>query len=165
MNMHFWSSRKRHNEGLRVLRLSTFTFLLSSVLFAAGCPDGCTPPPDPPVEGAGTLTARPVTGGFELVLADLDRPLRTLSVEVTLGGGASATRAESAGAVAHDLVEAGLQTSRSSFTVVVADTRRIALDDGAIARVDVDGSGSVTLSQAAAVDDQGDLVQLTVDAQ
>lgn len=138
---------------------------LLATLLAAGCPDGCIQTPAPPVEGAGTLTARPVTGGFELVLNDLDRPLRTLSVAVVLGAGATATRVEAAGPVAHDLIEAGLDAPRSAFTVVVADTRRIPLDDGAIARVDVDGAGSVTLTAASAVDDQGASIELTVDAQ
>jgi hypothetical protein len=111
------------------------------------------------------VQARAVTGGFELVLSDLERPLRTLSVDVTLGGGATATRAEAAGAVAHDLVEAGLDVPRSAFTVVVADTRRIPLDNGAVARVDVSGAGSVVLAEAKAIDDQGTAVVLSLDTQ
>lgn len=123
---------------------------------APGCPSSCDPPPtiDDP---AGTITTRPVQGGFELVLGALDRPLTAVQVDVVLDG-ARATRIVAAGSVAHDVLEAGLVEPRASFTAVVSDLRRLPLVEGPIALIQTDAPNSAIaprLSSAVAVDETG----------
>lgn len=128
----------------------------------SGCPDGCDPVDPPPADAVGTIQARAVTGGFELVLVDLEQPLRNIAVDVSIDG-AEATRADRAGAFNYNLIEAGLSAPKSVFTVVVADTRRILLENGAVARIDVDGPGRVTLSEGRGVDQTGAAVVLATE--
>ncbi len=124
------------------------------LLSACGCSCG-EPPPPPPGEAVGQLSANPVDGGFELVLSGLERPVRSLQVDVRLSG-AQATGATAAGG--SDVLEAGLAAPKNDFTVVVADTRRLNLPSGAVARVDTDAAASeIVLSRAFAVDDTGAL--------
>ena len=136
---------------------------LAGLAFASACGDGCDPPPPNPPGTVGTVIARPVTGGFEVVLTQLDAPIRALSVGVAIDGG-EATQVESSGAFAHDLVRADLATPKSNFILLVSDTRRVRLTDGAVARVDVNGPGAVTLSDAKGVDENGAEVVLAVEA-
>lgn len=132
----------------------------SLIAFAAS---SCECPGPPPQAGdpVGGVATRAVEGGFEIVLEDLKQPVRAVQVDVDLGA-VRATSIRAAGAVAHDVVEAGLDAPKSSFTAVVSDTRRLPLGDGAIAFVETDGAASPRLSSAVAVDDDGDRRTLSV---
>lgn len=134
---------------------------LLPVLGAGAC-GPCTPgPTDAGTDAAGTVQARVLDdGSVEVRLDNLRASLRTLQVDVSLTGTA-ATAVEPAGPVSHDLLEAGLSSPRASFTLVVADTRRVPLTDGAVARL-VTGAapGQVTLAAAQAVDADGQHVLL-----
>ena len=78
--------------------------------------------------------------------------LRSVQVDVAVAGGT----AQAITGVGHDLVEAGLgEGQKSAFTVVVADTRRLPVNNGALARLTVDGGASLTLSNAVVVDSSG----------
>jgi hypothetical protein len=125
-----------------------------------GTPDGGV------VGGAGAVAIRQPLGDgtLEVRLVDLARPLRAMSMEVTLGG-ALATSVEAAGEVRHDVIEAALDGPRSGFTLVVSDSRRLPLTDGAIARIATDGPAStITLESIEAIDVDGNRVTLEVEA-
>jgi hypothetical protein len=90
-----------------------------------------------------------------------------LQVDVVISGG----RASAAtGTGPWDVVEAGLAPSaanpdggpRDRFTLVVADTRRLPVNDGGLARLVIDDGANVTLSNAFAVDATGVRRPLTV---
>jgi hypothetical protein len=137
----------------------TRALALVVVIALAGCE--CVPPvltPDAPVARV-TAVLRD-DGGFDVVLSKLERPVRSLQVDVKLDG-ALASSVEAVGG--SDLVEAGLDRPKDDFTIVVADTRRLNLPDGAVVRV---GTGldlrAVTLSRALAVDDSGARRDVTV---
>lgn len=139
------------------MRLS-LSFWLVAAAFAACTCDG--PPPPPPDENVGRITAVAVEGGFELRLSDLERPVRSLQVDVQLEG-ALATAAEALGG--SDVLAAGLDVPKDDFTVVVGDTRRLNLPASAVARVTTDGAPrSISLSRALAVDDAGARRTVTV---
>jgi hypothetical protein len=116
-------------------------------------------------DGAGAVAIRQPLGDgtLEVRLVDLERPLRAMSMLVTLGG-ALATSVEPAGEVRHDVVEAALDAPRSGFTLVVSDSRRLPLTEGAIARIATDGPAStVTLENIEAIDVDGNRVTLEVE--
>lgn len=138
------------------LSLSTARLGLALVLVAAfGC-DCTTPSGDAGVGDGGRVLARPAEGGgVEILLADLDTPLRTLQVDVRLDG-AEATDVVPAGPVAFNVLEAALDAPRAQLTLVVADTRRLPLGEGPVARLVTTGDASVTLSNALAIDDDGE---------
>lgn len=139
------------------MRLPLSLFLV--VIAFAGCPCGAPPPP-PPDSSVGRVAAVAVDGGFEIRLSDLERPVRSLQVDVKLEG-AQATAAEAAGG--SDIVEAGLAAPKDDFTVVVGDTRRLNLPGGAVVKVTTDAApSSITLSRALAVDDEGARRTVTV---
>jgi hypothetical protein len=131
---------------------------------------GCTciePTPQNPDAPVARVTAVLLEdGGFDLVLSNLERPVRSLQVDVKLDGAraTTVTALAGAGASAADVVEADLPVDgKDDFTVVIADTRRLNLPAGPVARV---GTGlelqKVTLSRALAVDDSGALRGVTV---
>jgi hypothetical protein len=145
------------------LRAIAARFLLLSVLGAGACQCG-TPPPPPSSSTIGQLTAKKIEGGFELDLANLDRPVRALQVDVKLAGGVHATKAEAIGG--SDVLEAGLDQPKDDFTVVVSDTRRLNVPEGGVVKVTTDKAPStITLSRALAVDDGGARRQILVVAQ
>lgn len=130
------------------------SLLVGLLVAASGCTCGEPPPPDPGA-AVGQVSANPVEGGFELVLSGLERPVRSLQVDVKLTG-AQGTAASALGG--SDVFEAGLAAPKNDFTVVIADTRRLNLPSGAVARVDTDAAPSeIELSRAFAVDDLGAL--------
>lgn len=138
------------------LPFSAVRLLLPLTLVAAfGCT--CTPPTgDAGVIDGGRVLARAAEGGgVEIVLADLATPLRTLQVDVVLTGG-QATEVVAAGPVAFNVLQAGLDSPRADLTLVVADTRRLPLNNGPVARLVTSGEVQVTLSNAIAVDDDGE---------
>ncbi|MBI1947958.1 MAG: hypothetical protein HYS27_19870 [Deltaproteobacteria bacterium] len=143
---------RKHPRQLGRRRLLLLAALASSLSLAMNCT--CGEPPGPnPGDAVGQLSAYPVDGGFELVLSGLERPVRSLQVDVALAG-AQATGASALGG--SDVLEAGLATPKNDFTVVVADTRRLNLQSGAVVRVDTDAAPStIELSRAFAVDDTG----------
>ena len=120
----------------------------------------CGPPkPTPSETPVGQVVASVIDGGFDIRLQALERPVRSLQVDVKLQG-TRATRAESiAGA---DLLETSLGVPSDAFTVVVGDTRRLNLPSGAVVRVFTEAPPtSITLSGALAVDDAGALRTFT----
>lgn len=138
-------------------------FSLLILVGAFGCE--CTPPAtDGGVADGGRVFARAVEGGgLEIVLDDLPTPLRTLQVDIALTGG-EATDVVSAGAVAFNILEAALDAPRADLTLVVADTRRLPLNNGAIARLVTSGDAEATLTNAFAVDDDGERRTLATSA-
>jgi len=142
------------------LRLLLTLGLLSSLPFAS-CT--CDPPAvDAGPTGAGRVVAVQSGDSVEIRLEGLASPLRTLQVDIAVSG-AQAIAAESAGEQSHDLIDAALQSPRDELTLVIADTRRLLLTSGAVARVQLDASGTVELSHAVAVDDDGARVELEVE--
>lgn len=151
----------------------TWTWTRSRLFFAlvclavpfAGCECVTPPPPNPDAPVARLTAVLRDEGGFDLVLSNLERPVRSLQVDVKLEGALASdvTALAGAGGTPADIVEAALDTPKDDFTVVIADTRRLNLPSGAVARV---GTGldlqRVTLSRALAVDDSGALRDVTV---
>ena len=116
-------------------------------------------------DGAGAIAIRqPLADGtLEVRLTNLAVPLRALQMRVTLGG-ALATGLEPAGDVRHDIVEGALDGPRSGFTLVVSDSRRLPLTNGAVARIATDGPAStITLEDIEAIDVDGQRVELEVE--
>jgi hypothetical protein len=138
--------------------------LVATAFGACECVD--PPPPNPDAPVARVTAVLRDEGGFDLVLSNLERPVRSLQVDVKLDGALATevTAIAGAGAAPADVVEADLDAQgKDDFTVVIADTRRLNLPAGAVARV---GTGldlqKVTLSRALAVDDSGALRDVTV---
>jgi len=126
---------------------------------------GCTScetidPPDQPA-AAGALTVVVAGGTATLNLSGVAGSLRSLQVDVVVAAG----QASAIDGLGHDLVEAGLGAEnggpKSSFTVVVADTRRLPVNNGGVARLTIDDGATVTLSNAIAVDAAGNKRVLT----
>jgi hypothetical protein len=134
------------------MRMLLVAALLASFAGCGGCPT--TDSDAGPEAPFGRVRARAVTGGFDVELFALERPLRAVQIAITLEG-ASATAASASGTLLHDLVEAGLETPKTDFVLVVGDTRGILLDEGAIARISTTGAGSVTFGDVIAVDETG----------
>lgn len=120
---------------------------------------GCTScdPVDPPVQtpAVGALTVVSADGAATLNLSGVAGSLRSLQVDVAVSGG----QASAVDGLGHDLVEAGLAAEnggpKSSFTVVVADTRLLPVNNGNVARLTVDTGATVSLSNAIAIDAAG----------
>lgn len=145
-------------------------FLLLLALSATtGCSLTCAaPPPTPPADDAVGSIDVGVTGTTAtLSVAELAAPLRALQVDVVVSGGKASS---ATGAGPWDIVEAGLVASTANpdggpkdrFTLVVADTRRLPINDGALARLVIDAGARVTLSNAVAVDAAGNKRPLKV---
>jgi hypothetical protein len=148
---------------MRVLLL----VLAGAALSAPAC--SCDPPPPdpPPDDSVGTIRVVVDGATAELSLAGLVAPLRALQVDVAVDGG----RASDASAVGPwNVVEAGLQASadnpgggpKDRLTLVLADTRRLPVTDGPVARLVIDAGATVSLAQAFAVDAEGKKRPLTV---
>lgn len=134
-------------------------FAVTSLWLAVvGC-DCVGPPTTTPPTPVGNIRSVVADDGVDLVLANLEQPLRALQVDVEVTG-ASATTLIAIGD--YDLVEGGLDQPKASFTAVVSDTRRLPLHDGAVAHITLNGNGSVSLQNAAAVDADGNKRPLTV---
>ncbi|MBM4283393.1 MAG: hypothetical protein FJ137_22500 [Deltaproteobacteria bacterium] len=148
---------------LRVLLL----VLAGAVSSAPAC--SCDPPPPdrPARDAVGDLRVVVDGATAELSLSGLLAPLRALQVDIAVEGG----RASAVTAVGPwNVVEAGLQASaenpgggpKDRFTLVLADTRRLPVADGAVARLVIDANATVSLTQAFAVDAEGKKRPLTV---
>lgn len=133
---------------------------LLALVTVVGCECEAPPPPNPDAPVARITAVILEEGGFDLVLSNLERPVRSLQVDVNLDGALASNVAALGGS---DLAEAGLDVPKDDFTVVVADTRRLNLPAGAVARVSTGlDLNRVTLSRALAVDDSGALRAVTV---
>lgn len=136
--------------------------LLRCALLAMLLPAASSCAPNPEDNGSpdlGRVEAVVTEGGVDIRLGSLTTPLRTLQVDVVLAGGA-ATAVEPAGALTANVLEAGLSSPRSTLTLVVADSRRLPLANGPVARLITDGPVTATLSRAIAVNDDGERVTL-----
>jgi hypothetical protein len=133
----------------RVVGLVVAALLLQS---CASC-EQIDPEPDTPAVGRIDASVDGTTA--TLTVSGVAGSLRSVQVDVAVAGGT----AQSVAGVGHDLVEAGLGADqggpKSSFTVVVADTRRLPVNNGAVARLTVDAGASLTLSNAVVVDSTG----------
>jgi hypothetical protein len=111
--------------------------------------------PEPDTPAIGRIDASVDGTTATLTVSGVAGSLRSVQVDVAVAGGT----AQSVASVGHDLVEAGLGADqggpKSSFTVVVADTRRLPVNNGAVARLTVDAGASLTLSNAIVVDSSG----------
>lgn len=129
---------------------------------------GCTscetvdPPVETPAAGALSLVVNGATA--TLNLSGVAGSLRSLQVDVAVAGG----QASAVDGLGHDLVEAGLAAEnggpKSSFTVVVADTRRLPVNNGGVARLTIDDGATIILSNAFAIDAAGNKRALTTDS-
>ena len=139
--------------------MKKLTLVLCMTLALGRCT--CEPEnPDGPLPAVGELRAVVVNGGVELRLTSADARVRTLSVDVQLRG-AQATSLVALGPT--DVAEGALEAPKDRVTVVLADTRRIPLPEGAIARLTTDAAPtSVALSDARAVDENGKERTLTL---
>ena len=142
------------------MRVLTLTALLLAAAFGA-CTCG-QPEPEPGPGPAGRVSVDVDGATATISVAGLARSLRSFQVDVEVSGG----RASAFTAVgAHDLLEAGLAGGgKDAFTAVVADTRRLPINNGAVARLTIDDGASVTLRNAVAVDDTGARQTLTVES-
>lgn len=141
-----------------------------SVVVAAACAaaltlsscTGCEPPvvDDPPAGPVGSVRLEQENGSATLVLVGLEQPLRAFQVDVDVKDGVATAFLPLAD---HDLVEAGLADAPAArFTAVVADTRKLPLNSGPLARLTVDEGATVTLTAAFGVDQTGKKRALTV---
>jgi hypothetical protein len=145
-------------------------FLALALFALSSCQ--CDPPPDdPPADGAiGSVRADAADGAVTLVLVGLDAPLSAFQVDVVVDGG---TATQFLSLADHDIAEAGLVASaanpdggpKARFTAVVADTRRLPLNSGPLARIALDDDDArVTLTNAFGVDQRGKKRALSVAA-
>ncbi len=128
----------------------------------SGC--SCDPPPDdPPAPQPGTISVNVNGDTATISISDLPRALRALQVDVAVSGGQASAVSAPGG---HDLVEAGLDAedggAKAQFTVVVADTRRLPINNGAVARLSVDSGAQVTLRNPVAIDENGAQLQMRI---
>jgi hypothetical protein len=139
--------------------LRALLLLLAALSTTTGC--SCDPPPpDVPLRAAGSVDVDVSGTTATLTVSSLDAPLRTLQVDVAVDGGKASS---ATGIGPWNVVQAGLAASpenpaggpKERFTLVVADTRRLPIGDGALARIVVDDGAKVTLSNAVAVDANG----------
>jgi hypothetical protein len=146
---------------------STFITLVVALAGGSGC--SCDPPVEPPPDQdpVGRI-AVDVDGETATVsLTGLSAPLRALQVGVFVNHGQAKN---AVGAGPWNVVEAGLVASAENptggpkdlFTLVVADTRRLSIGDGAVAVLTVDSGATVALENAVAVDVDGAERPLTV---
>jgi|GEM_PF-1929962 len=147
---------------MKTTTLKTFfsAAVLACMTVLVGCPDGSGTPdsgPDP-VDGAVVVT----TSGNELrfALEGVDGTLTAVQVPVELTGG-QAIAARAAGNVDFNLVEAGLGDGpQSRFTLVVSDTRRLLLENGTFAVVELDQAAQVSVGTPMGVSRDGLSVEL-----
>ena len=130
----------------------------------SGCPS-CEAVDDPPAQTpAGALSVVVSGETATLIVSGVAGSLRAVQVDVVVAGG----QASAVDGLGHDLVEAGLAAEnggpKSSFTVVVADTRRLPVNNGGVARLTIDDGATVTLSNAFAIDAAGAKRALTTDS-
>lgn len=142
------------------MRSLSLALLLFGVA-VAGCTCG-QPEPEPQPESAGRLAVVVDGTTATISVSGLQRSLRSFQADVEVTGGqASAIAAVGA----HDLVEAGLgDGAKAAFTAVVADTRRLPINNGAVLRLTIDNGARVSLRNGIAVDDTGSRRTLDVEA-
>ncbi len=130
------------------------------MLVTARC--SCSDVDAEPQEGAaGRLAVTSEGATATVTVAGLSRGVRAVQIDVEVSGGQASALAP---ARAWDLVEAGLADGpRSSFTVVIADTRRLPIDNGALAQLTITDGARVALRNAVAVDDSGARQTLSVE--
>jgi hypothetical protein len=127
-----------------------FIGLVLSCSSACRCSDGGQEEQEPP---AGRIEVAVDGATATLSLVGLSTALRSVQVDVEIEGGQASALV---GARAWDLVEAGLtEAPRSSFTVVIADTRRLPIDNGPLAVVTLTEGSRVSLRNALAIDERG----------
>ena len=125
----------------------------------------CDPPAvEPPGLGAVGSVRVDVNGATAtLVLAGLEQPLRAFEVDVTVNNGTATLLTAIAD---HDVVEGGLRPEdggpRDRFTVVVSDTRRLPLKNGALVVLSLQEGATLVLRAAFGIDQQGNKRSLTV---
>lgn len=144
---------------MRALSLLTLSALLATTMFA-----GCTcggPEPEPQPDAIGRLVAS-VDGQTATVrLAGLSRSLRSVQVDIDVADGQASAII---GAGAWDVVEGGLGDGpKAAITAVVADTRRLPINNGELFRLTIDVGARVRLRNAIAIDDVGARQVLSVE--
>lgn len=129
--------------------------LVVAALLLQSCTSCEQTDPEPDAPAIGRIDASVDGTTATLTVSGVAGSLRSVQVDVAVAGGT----AQSIAGVGHDLVEAGLGAEqggpKSSLTVVVADTRRLPVNNGAVARLTVDAGASLTLSNAVVVDSSG----------
>jgi hypothetical protein len=111
----------------------------------------------------GSVRVDVAAGSATLTLVGLEQPLRAFEVDVNVSGGRASALVPIAD---HDVVEAGLRPEdggpKDRFTVVVGDTRRIPLVNGALAVISLEEGATVVLDSAVGIDQTGAKRTLTV---
>ena len=142
----------------RSLRVSVWCFVMLATA-RCSCSDGDA---EPQAGTAGRIAVTSEGTTAVVTVAGLARGLRAVQVDVEVSGGDASTLVPDR---AWDVVEAGLADGpRSSFTVVIADTRRLPIDNGPLARLTITDGAQVVLRNAVAVDDGGVRQALSVEA-
>ena len=138
---------------MRILSWSLLALLALPLTVGACSCEGV--PDDPPVEVDPVGTLRVVHNGTTatLVVTGLRAPLRMFQADVAVSGGNASAIAP---VLDHDLLEGGFADGpRAAFTAVVADSRRLPINNGNIATITVDDGARLSLSKAIAVDANG----------
>jgi hypothetical protein len=74
--------------------------------------------------------------------------------------GARGVAIDSMGLIRHDVIKAGLEIPSGDFTVVISDSRRIPLSNGPLARIVVEGRGTVAIRGIRAVTTSGTIADI-----
>ena len=97
---------------------------------------------------------------LRFALEDVDGTLSSTGTCTALSGG-QAVAARAAGNVRFNLIEAGLgEGPKSRFTLVVSDTRRLLLENGVFAVVELDQAAQATVGTPMGVTRDGETVEL-----
>jgi hypothetical protein len=144
---------------MRALSLLPLCALLVTTMFASCTCGGPEPEPQPDAIGRIGVSVDGPTA--TVTLSGLSRSLRSVQVDVDVADGQASAIA---GVGAWDLVEAGLGSGpKAAFTAVVADTRRLPINNGELFRVTIDVGARIRLRNAIAIDDVGTRQVLTVE--
>ena len=144
--------------------MRALSLIASCALLVATTLSSCTcggPEPEPQPDAIGRIGVSVDGPTATITLTGLPRSLRTVQVDVDVADGRASAMT---GAGAWDLVEAGLADGpKSTFTAVIADTRRLPINNGDLFRLTIDVGARIRLRNAIAIDDVGGRQALTVE--
>lgn len=146
---------------MRFLSFSLAASLLLPLVGSNAC--SCTPTPPIPTDAAAVVRVQPSGDGFDVILESVRKPISSLQMQMTLNAG-QATAVQSIAPVKHDLVEAGLVSPRSSFILVVSDTRQVPINGGALVHVSTTEANLPSITDGKCIDVDGAACVLAVGA-
>jgi hypothetical protein len=144
--------------------MRALSLMAACALLVASSLSSCTcggPEPEPQPDAIGRIGVSVDGPTATIRLTGLSRSLRSLQVDVDVADGQASAIAATG---AWDLVEAGLGDGpRAAFTAVVADTRRLPINNGDILQITMDVGARIRLRNAIAIDDVGNRQILDVE--